>query len=126
MKRTPRQVVPVPELARLVGADRIRELNRVATITPLTCRYGAPVTFTLGYWRDVAERAIRTGAQALVALAGLDGLGLRDVGLVALLEIFGFAAAASVVTSLAALPFGVPGTASMLGEIDEEPGRHAA
>lgn len=97
------------------------------TITPLSCRYRAHVTFTVGYWRDVAERAIRTGAQALVALAGLDGLGFRDVGLVALLEIFAFAAAASVVTSLAALPFGVPGTASMLGELEQdEPGRHAA
>lgn len=100
--------------------------RRVAMITALSCRYGAAVTFTLGYWRDVAERAIRTGAQALVALAGLDGLGLRDVGLLALIEIFGLAAAASVITSLAAAPFGVPGTASMLGEVDDEPGRHAA
>lgn len=84
------------------------------------------VIWTLGYWRDVAERAIRTAAQALVALAGLDGLGLRSVDLVALLQIAGLAAAASVITSLASAPFGTPGTASLLGELDDEPGRHAA
>lgn len=70
--------------------------------------------FTLVFWRNVAERAVKSAAQgaALVLTGSAADLYAVDVKLV--LGGAGFAALYSVVTSLGTevLPVGNPGTAS--------------
>lgn len=72
--------------------------------------------FTVGFWRDVLERAVKTAAQ--FALVG----GLADVTDVLVLEWQQVAAAAgagfvvSVATSLASAPFGPHGSPSLVDE----------
>jgi hypothetical protein len=73
--------------------------------------------FTVTFWVDAAERAVKTAAQS-VLLAGF----ASDAGPVNLFEFdwqagLGFAAGGAVVsllTSLASAPFGSPGTASLV------------
>jgi len=71
--------------------------------------------FTVTFWRDAIERAIKTAAQALILSAGA-GAGFD-------LYHFDFKAAAisvlgglilSLLTSIASLPFGQPGTPSLV------------
>ncbi|UZT28710.1 holin [Nocardia phage NS-I] len=75
--------------------------------------------FTLNFWRDTAERAVKTAAQSLGgALAGYAATGFSWTGA---LIAGGVAAALSVLTSLASAPVGTKGTASL---VSEPGGRH--
>jgi ABC-type phosphate/phosphonate transport system permease subunit len=69
--------------------------------------------FTGKFWADVAERAIKTIAQAGLGTFGahifVDGVSMR-----AALVTIGVAAVGSVLSSIASIPVGDPGTASLL------------
>jgi len=76
--------------------------------------------FTVAFWRDAIERAIKTAAQALILSAGA-GAGFD-------LYHFDFKTAAisvlgglilSLLTSIASLPFGQPGTPSLVAPIPD-------
>jgi Putative lactococcus lactis phage r1t holin len=76
--------------------------------------------FTVIFWRDAIERAIKTAAQALILSAGA-GAGFD-------LYHFDFKAGAisvvggivlSLLTSIASLPFGQPGTPSLVAPIPD-------
>ncbi|MGQ4574886.1 holin [Dermabacteraceae bacterium P7006] len=73
------------------------------------------------YWVAVAERAIKTFAQALAALIGAGGIGLFEVDWVQALSVAGMAAFVSVLTSLASAEVGMPGPSL----VSEGRGRHA-
>lgn len=53
------------------------------------------------FWADTAVRAIKTFAQAAVALLGANSIGLLDVDWVNLVSVAGLAAVASLLTSVA-------------------------
>ena len=64
--------------------------------------------FTLAFWKATAERAVKTFAQALVAvLAGV--YGLTDVDWATSLSAAGLATLLSVLTSIASSQLGAPG-----------------
>ena len=74
--------------------------------------------FTKAFWRDAAERALKTGAQSLAgALAGY------TIGQDWKAALVGAAVttASSLLTSMASAPFGTKGTASLVSETG---GRH--
>ncbi|OPC81803.1 hypothetical protein B4N89_13435 [Embleya scabrispora] len=52
------------------------------------------------FWRATGERAVRTAAQSLLAVAGVDGIGLLDIDWAAAGSVAGAAALASVLTSV--------------------------
>jgi hypothetical protein len=56
--------------------------------------------FTKTFWKQALERAIKTAAQAAIALLTVNGTGVLDVDWAALASISGLAAIASVLTSL--------------------------
>ncbi|MYV99020.1 holin [Streptomyces sp. SID3343] len=56
--------------------------------------------WTRVFWRAAGERAIRTAAQAELALLGVGSVGLLDVDWVAAASLGGGAALASVLTSI--------------------------
>ena len=59
------------------------------------------------FWRETLERAVKTAAQASVALLTADGvLGLLDVNWTDGASVVGLAAVVSVLTSVASEPFG--------------------
>lgn len=64
---------------------------------------------TAAYWLAVGERAVKTFAQAELALLTGDGLGLADVNWQSNLSIAGMACLYSVVTSLASIQIGNSG-----------------
>ena len=74
------------------------------------------------FWLDVAERAVKTFAQALVPVLAADGVDLLHVDWPSALGLAGTAAVLSVLTSIASAGIGDPGTASL---VDTAPGRHA-
>lgn len=57
---------------------------------------------TAAFWRATAERALRTFAQALIAVISLDGADLLTVDWPQSLSVAGLAAVISVLTSVAA------------------------
>lgn len=62
--------------------------------------------FVKTFWKQVAERAIKTFAQGAGALLVGDGLGLLTVDWASVASVAGLAAVASVLTSIASAPFG--------------------
>jgi Putative lactococcus lactis phage r1t holin len=68
---------------------------------------------TMAFWRDAGERAAKTAAQSLVATLAL-GTGLLDVDWVASVSVAGLATVLSVLSSIASVGVGQPGTASLL------------
>ena len=70
--------------------------------------------FTLEFWKDALERAIRTAAQALVASWATGITGVLDVNWIQAASVAGLAALTSVLMSLAATGRGNSDTASML------------
>ena len=69
---------------------------------------------TRAFWLDVAERAIKTGFQALVPILAADGADLLHLDWSTSLGLAGTAAALSVFTSVASARVGDPGTASLV------------
>jgi hypothetical protein len=79
--------------------------------------------WTLTYWRDVAERALKTAAQTAAGLliVGDGVLGLLNVDWLGGLSVVGSAALLSVLTSLASSQVGNSSSAAALPA-----GRHSA
>ena len=71
------------------------------------------------FWVDVAERAVRTFAQALIPILAADGADLLHLDWPTSLGGAGTAAALSVLTSIASAGIGDAGTASLVST-----GRH--
>ncbi|MEU1152650.1 holin [Streptomyces sp. NPDC005918] len=55
---------------------------------------------TLAFWKATAERALRTFAQAVLALITGDGLGILDIDWGEALSVGGLAALAAVLTAI--------------------------
>jgi hypothetical protein len=66
------------------------------------------------FWRSTGERALKTFAQALLALLGSGQLGLLDVDWVTAVSAAGLSSLLSVLSSVASAGTGVPGTPSLL------------
>lgn len=64
--------------------------------------------WTTNFWRQAAERAVKTLAQAALAMLAGDGLGLLDVDWAAVGSVAGLAAFASVLSSIATAGVGEP------------------
>jgi len=77
---------------------------------------------TRAFWLAVVERAGKTAAQTAVALLAADGVDLLALDWRAAGVTVGGAAVLSVLTSVASLTVGPPGSPSL---VDTEPGRHA-
>jgi di/tricarboxylate transporter len=70
--------------------------------------------FTLMFWRDAVERAVKTFAQSALALIlAAKAASLLEIDWGNLFAVAGLAALISVLTSLGSVKFGTPGTASM-------------
>jgi hypothetical protein len=81
---------------------------------------------TTQFLTDLAERAVKTFAQALVAVLTVQGVsGVLDVDWPRALSVAGLAAVVSALTSLASGGIGRSGTASLTNAV-EPAGRHAA
>lgn len=72
--------------------------------------------FTLTFWKDSVERAIRTAAQALLALWATDISGVLEVDWVQAGSVAALAALMSVLMSIVASGAGVKGTPSFTKE----------
>lgn len=70
--------------------------------------------WTISFWKDTAERAIKTAAQALILGAGLaQGANLFEMDFMAALGLAAGGAVLSLLTSIVSAPFGEKGTASL-------------
>ena len=79
----------------------------------------------LEFWEAALIRAIKTFAQAMLAVVGTDAVGITDVDWVAAAEVGALAAVLSLLTSVASSPFGEKGTPGLPGE-DIAPDRRKA
>lgn len=70
--------------------------------------------WTAGFWKSALERAIKTFAQAALALLTGDGLGVLDVDWATVASVGALAAGASVLTSIVSLGFGPAGSPSVV------------
>jgi hypothetical protein len=70
--------------------------------------------FTSRFWKGAAERAIKTFAQAALALLTGDGLGVLDVDWGTVASVGGLAAVASILTSVVSLGIGPENSASLV------------
>lgn len=70
--------------------------------------------FTLAFWKDAIERAISTGAQAVLTVLSLDGINfiVMDFNPVTALAAFGFGALYAILKALVAARTGSNATAS--------------
>lgn len=62
--------------------------------------------FTLIFWKQVAERALKTGAQALIAMFAADKVGLLDVDWAKAGSVAAMALILSILTSIVSAPVG--------------------
>lgn len=69
---------------------------------------------TVTFWRDTAERAVRTTAQAALAAITAGATGILDVDFAGVGSVAGLAAVTSVLMSLAGRGVGDPGTGSLI------------
>ena len=74
--------------------------------------------WTMDFWKDAAERAIKTFAQALIAGLTAGAVGILDVPWVDVLSVSALVAVLSVLTSLVSAPFSSKGTASLISEVE--------
>jgi hypothetical protein len=74
--------------------------------------------WTLEFWKDLGERAIKTFAQSPAAGIVAGATGLLDVEWITVLSVAGLVTLASVLTSLASAPFSTKGTASLITEVE--------
>jgi len=72
--------------------------------------------FTLKFWKDASERAIRTAAQALLALWATDISGVLEVDWTQAGSVAALAAVTSVLMSVASTGRGNPESASSIKE----------
>ncbi|QIK63188.1 holin [Leucobacter viscericola] len=70
--------------------------------------------FTKLFWKDAGERAVKTFAQAAVALLTAGATGLLGIDWPQLLSVAGLAALVSILTSVGSDSVGDRGTASLL------------
>ena len=70
--------------------------------------------YTITFWKDAAERAIRTAAQALLALWATDVSGVLDVDWVQAGSVSALAALMSLLMSVAATGTGSQDSASTI------------
>lgn len=70
--------------------------------------------FTVNFARQVAERAVKTAAQAALALLTANQTGWVDVDWAAVASVAGLAAVASVLTSLVSVGSGQPDSPSLV------------
>lgn len=68
--------------------------------------------FTKSFWKQALERAIKTAAQAAVALLTANGTGILDVDWGTVASVAGLAAAASFLTSIVTSGVGQPDSPS--------------
>lgn len=73
----------------------------------------------LAFWRDALERAIRTAAQAVLALWGTSVTGILDVDWQQAVSVAALAALMSVLMSIAATGVGNRNTPAFVREADE-------
>jgi hypothetical protein len=64
--------------------------------------------FTANFWEQAAERAVKTFAQASLALLTGNGIGLLDVNWGTVASVGGLAAVASLLTSIVTSGIGQP------------------
>lgn len=70
--------------------------------------------WTLAFWKDTAERAVKTAAQAVILGLGLaQGANLFEMDWRAALGLAAGGAVLSLLTSIVSAPFGNKGTASL-------------
>lgn len=74
--------------------------------------------WTVGFWKGVFERAVKTAAQTAVAFFVVGETGVADVDWATIGGISLVAAIVSVLTSLASAPFGPEGTPSLVWDGD--------
>ena len=74
--------------------------------------------WTVGFWKGVCERAVKTAAQTAVAFFVVGETGVADVDWATIGGISLVAAIVSVLTSLASAPFGPEGTPSLVWDGD--------
>ncbi len=77
------------------------------------------------FWVAAGIRALKTFAQALIAVIGTDALGVTDVDWMQAAEAAALAAILSLLMSAASMPFGEKGTPGLPGE-DIAPERRKA
>ncbi|HEV7648461.1 MAG TPA: holin [Actinophytocola sp.] len=77
--------------------------------------------WTKMFWKDATERAVRTTAQVVVALAAATGSGLLDTDWIATLSAAMMAGVLSVLTSVAAGVTTNDGTASTIAGAGPQP-----
>lgn len=83
--------------------------------------------FTVQFWKETTERAVKSFAQGALWITGLgEGFSLFDVDLTLVLGGGGGMALLSLLTSLASAPFGQGGTPSLVPTIDAPPIEPAA
>lgn len=70
--------------------------------------------WTLGFWKESLERAVKTAAQAAVAFFVVGETGVADVDWQTVGGVAVIAALVSVLTSLASAPFGQPDSPSLV------------
>lgn len=73
------------------------------------------------FWKKTGERAIRTAAQALLALWGTNVTGVLQVDWMQALSVAVFAAVCSVLMSIVASNVGDPASPSFLRPVPESP-----
>lgn len=78
--------------------------------------------FTRAFWKDAAERAVSTAAQAAIAVLGADGFDLLNVDAAAVAGVAVGGAVLSLLKSLVASKVNDPESASLV----DLPGRRAA
>lgn len=72
--------------------------------------------WTKKFWKETAERAIKSAAQSLLGLWALDGFNVLHADFVLGAGVAGGAALLSLLTSIVSLPFGATGSPSAVSE----------
>jgi len=79
------------------------------------------VIFTVKFWKDAAERAVATAAQAALGLVGADGVFNLHIGWLAAGMAVGGAALLSVLKSIVASRFGGDPESASLVDLGNKP-----